>query len=272
MIDPHTITTAEQLSHVLADLGFVTDRGAKIDNNPLNRLIEGEPNHHNHVRVAVTSDGLELELYDDLHTTFRLWELIRHPIAEGELRQKIHAAASFQAMYQLLWEGSTIVTRGSYLVQQLGTFVAARNLGWVWQGWVPIQTDSEPSMERYVDAVFIAKERLAERVFPSVLRVAPELVIELHTEHHRSFRQPEKVAALLRFGVRCIWLFDPQEGVLEVVRPGQPRQWLKMGDVVCGEGRLVGFCIPIDELMAIEPRLSQSNPLTTIKPRFEDEP
>ena len=113
MIDPHSITTAEQLSRILTELGFVTGHALKIDSNPVTCLVGAQPNHHdNHVRVAVTSDGLNLEVYDDFNSTFRLWELIQHPIAEEQLRDKIRTAASIQSIGQLLYTDAPIAGDG----------------------------------------------------------------------------------------------------------------------------------------------------------------
>ena len=151
--------------------------------------------------------------------------------------------------------------------------ICGRTRSWLGLGRLgTIRIDLEPARPRDVRAVFISKERLSEKTFPSALTVAPELVIELHTELYRRLCPPEKVASLLRFGVEYLWLFDPHEGVLEVVRSHQPRQRLVAGDVLCGDGLLADFCIPIDELMVVEPRMKQSNPLTTIKPRFAGGP
>lgn len=61
---------------------------------------------------------------------------------------------------------------------------------------------------------------------------------------------PEKLAQLLAFGIRLLWIADTNERTVSVYRGGQPLQTLTEADTLDGEDVLPGFSSAVRELFA----------------------
>jgi Uma2 family endonuclease len=76
------------------------------------------------------------------------------------------------------------------------------------------------------DVAFISSERLREQAkrFPDgdAFQVAPDLAVEIISPSDRFSIVVKKVARYLKYGVRLVWVIDPENRVIYVYTPDQP--------------------------------------------------
>ena len=276
MISTDAITTSAQLTEQLSALGFISEASNSgvllrtgLSRDTPSRFIPQAPNNFEYpVVLAAKQASYCVYFYDETEDLFRIWDTFRGEIAETLLRNTVIAASSGQAIGQRLQEMSKTVMAVSVLARRLGTFVEAHDLGWVWQGWMKLQTARH---ECYVDTVFFAKERLqTEPKDWQVLPAVPDLIIKGYhpTLSYAWADISNTVMELFNIGVSQIWLVLAKEGVVVVYYASATQvRRLGMGQILPGQGLLNSFQVSVADIMD-ERNLSRSYPLTRVRPHF----
>ncbi len=131
------------------------------------------------------------------------------------------------------------------LATRLNNFVRRHKLGRVFDA----QTGFRPyGNMRAPDISFVRKERLPERLPKGFLRVPPDLAVEVFAPDEKIADYEDKVAEYLSWGVRLIWLVDPNTRTVTVVRANGERQVLGEKDVLTGEDVVPGFKIRVKKI------------------------
>jgi Uma2 family endonuclease len=131
---------------------------------------------------------------------------------------------------------------------RLDAFVSGRTLGWVSCGEVGIYTRRNPDRVRGADIVFVSRERLSDRPGKKFLAVAPDLVVEIISPEDRWQDVQQKIEEYFAIGVSHVWIVQPENSAVLVYRSVTTITRLGAGDVLKGDGLLVGFALPLDEL------------------------
>jgi len=131
------------------------------------------------------------------------------------------------------------------LATRLNNYVRRHKLGRIFDA----QTGFRPFENlRAPDISFVNKEKLPERLPKGFLRVAPDLAVEVLGPEEKVSDYDEKVAEYLSWGVRLIWLVDPNTETVTVVRANGDREVLKGNDVLTGEDVVPGFKIKVRKI------------------------
>jgi Uma2 family endonuclease len=131
------------------------------------------------------------------------------------------------------------------LTVRLGSYILRRKLGYIFDA----QTGFRPHQNmRALDFSFVSKERLSGKPPKGFLRVAPDLAVEVLGPEEKVSDYDGKVAEYLSWGVRLIWLVDPNTETVTVVRANGEREVLKGNDVLTGEDVVPGFKITVRKI------------------------
>lgn len=134
------------------------------------------------------------------------------------------------------------------LAVRLGSYILRRRLGEIFDA----QTGFRPHENmRSPDFSFISRERLrVEDVPDGFLRIPPDLAVEVLGVGETFDDYESKVAEYLSWGVKLIWLVDPNTETVMVVKGSGERKVLKGSDVLTGEDVLPGFKIRVKTIFA----------------------
>ena len=131
------------------------------------------------------------------------------------------------------------------LATRLNNHVRRHKLGRVFDA----QTGFRPYENmRAPDISFVSKERLPEKLPKGFLRIPPDLAVEVFAPNETVADYEEKVAEYLSWGVRLIWLVDPNTRTVTVIRANGERQTLSEKDVLTGEDVVPGFKIRVKRI------------------------
>lgn len=104
------------------------------------------------------------------------------------------------------------------------------------------------------DVAFVHAERLPPRDSPEyrrALRLAPDLVVEVASEHQYQPGMDEKARLYLRCGTRLVWVVWPRRRTVDVWHPGDAAPTtLTVDDTLDGEDVVPGFRFPLARLFA----------------------
>jgi len=130
----------------------------------------------------------------------------------------------------------------------LGHHILERKLGKIFTAETGFLLERGPDTVRAPDFAFILADRLPGPVPRKYLALAPDLVVETLSLDDRPGAVAEKVAAWLRFGVRLVWVLDPESRTVAVHRPTREPRVLMEGDRIDGEDVVPGFTVPVADL------------------------
>ncbi len=132
------------------------------------------------------------------------------------------------------------------LTVRLGSYILRHKLGEIFDA----QTGFRPHENmRAPDISFVRKERLPEGALPKGFGYfAPDLVVEVFGPNESFSDYEDKVAEYLSWGVRLIWLVDPNMRTVTVVRSNGERQVLGEKEVLSGEDVVPGFKIRVKKI------------------------
>ncbi len=131
------------------------------------------------------------------------------------------------------------------LTVRLGSYILRRKLGYIFDA----QTGFRPRKNmRAPDFAFISKERLGGKLPKGFLRIPPDLAVEVLAPNETVADYEDKVAEYLSWGVRLIWLVDPNTRTVTVVRSNGERQVLRERDVLSGEEVVPGFKVRVRKI------------------------
>lgn len=102
---------------------------------------------------------------------------------------------------------------------------------------------------RVPDTSFVRKERLPGGETPEgFLPIPPDLAVEVLGPKETVADYEGKVREYLDWGVRLIWLVDPNTQTVTVVRPDETRNTLESKDVLSGEDVVLGFKVRVRKI------------------------
>ena len=106
-----------------------------------------------------------------------------------------------------------------------------------------------PKLVLCPDVAFVRADRLPPKEEHSkILRLAPDLVVEIVSPTDRAGKVAKKVEDWLAAGVRLLWLFRPRDRTVTVYAPGRLSHVLGIGDMLDGVDVLPDFRVPIVDL------------------------
>jgi Uma2 family endonuclease len=160
------------------------------------------------------------------------WELVRGEVQEMPPAGWEHGVRS-ASLGHYLWTHARQHDLGQVLTNDPG-FLIARN----------------PDTIRAPDIAFIPKSKVPETLPKGWITVVPDLVVEVISPNDRWSKVQDKIADWLRFGVRLVWVVDPELRTISVYRPDQPLRVLTEQDTLEGEEIVPGFSLPVREVFA----------------------
>lgn len=140
----------------------------------------------------------------------------------------------------------------AFLIVLLYSFLAQTKLGEVLPEFRCIFGPRGRERAVVPDLVYVSNERLPRlhRGEDRHLRAAPDLAIEILSPGQPVGRFVDKLLFYLRHGVRLVWVLDPVERTVLVLRPDDDGLLLSAGDTIEGGDLLPGFQVPVDEIFA----------------------
>jgi Uma2 family endonuclease len=130
--------------------------------------------------------------------------------------------------------------------RRMGNFVAEHRLGVIYDqsGFV---LEREPDTLLGPDLAFVRRDRvpLDEDTYPEI---APDLVVEVASPSQSGPSVEEKASTYLATGVRLVWVVDPVQRAIRVLRADGTEQTLSELDVIYGEDVLPGFHLAVADL------------------------
>ena len=133
------------------------------------------------------------------------------------------------------------------LAIMLGSHVREHRLGKLYDA----QTGFRPSGGnlRAPDISFVRMERLPDGKSPKgFAHFPPDLAVEVFAPDETVDDYQEKVQEYLNWGVRLIWLVDPNTQTVTVYYPDGSRKTLSGDDILSGEDVIPGFKCHVNEL------------------------
>jgi Uma2 family endonuclease len=126
--------------------------------------------------------------------------------------------------------------------------IAPRGLGWVLVGEVGLIVRRDDDVVLGADIAVVRRTEALGRLPDGFLETPPEVVVEILSPGHRRRVMDFKVVAYLEFGVREVWVIDPQTNTIDVIAVGK-RTTYRPGDVMRPSGLLTGAEIDVTALL-----------------------
>ncbi len=144
---------------------------------------------------------------------------------------------------------STGVEHGEIVMElgrHLGNFVVPRRLGRLIGSDSGIRLERAPDTVREPDVAFISADRmpLGERI-TAYSDVVPDLVVEIVSPNDDSDNVFNKARMWLSFGVRLVWVVQPETRSVEVHRSGAAVVVVREDGQLDGLDVLPGFTCPV---------------------------
>jgi len=116
---------------------------------------------------------------------------------------------------------------------------------------VGLLLERDPDTVRGPDVVYLSAERLPLDQEPvGFLSVAPEVCVEVLSPTNRRVELRDKIIEYFRFGVRMVWIVDPEEKTLTIYRSADEARLYHDSARVSGEEVLPGFECRVADLFA----------------------
>ena len=135
---------------------------------------------------------------------------------------------------------------GTTLALLLFNHVRASHLGIVVSGDTGFKLESDPDTVLAPDGAFIARERVGV-ISESFHAGPPDLAIEVSSPSDRRTKVERKTALWLSLGVKSVWLVEPRQRTIEVVRSDGLRKLFHESDELVDE-TVPGFRVPVSEI------------------------
>jgi Uma2 family endonuclease len=168
-------------------------------------------------------------------------------LANPDLRLERTANGELIIMPPTGWETGN---RNSRLTQRLGNWTDADGTGLAFDSstgfTLPNGADKSP------DAAWVSRVRL-EAINPDPYRflpLAPDFVVELRSATDKLETLQQKMREYIDNGVRLAWLIDPQNQRVEIYRPRQEVEILRLPNNLSGEDVLPGFVLNLAQILS----------------------
>jgi Uma2 family endonuclease len=131
----------------------------------------------------------------------------------------------------------------------LSNHVNEQNLGHVFGdnfGYVLTQL---PHTVRVPDLSFVRADRLPpEGMGPGLLRLAPDLAVEVLSPSESALELEEKLADYSLAGTPLIWVVDPTRRTVRIMNAARPARWLHEEDTLDGDDVIPGFSCKVAKI------------------------
>lgn len=135
------------------------------------------------------------------------------------------------------------------IVFALSVHVKAHRLGMVFGDGVGYELIQLPRTVRVPDASFVRANRLPkEGIGPGLLRLAPDLAIEVLSPSETASELQEKLDDYRACGTPLIWVVDPVRRSMAVYASNAAARWLHEGDTLDGDDVIAGFSCSVAEI------------------------
>lgn len=158
---------------------------------------------------------------------------LRHELIKGELLTMSPAGLDHGVI-------------GTTLTALLFIHVRANNLGIVCSADTGFKLESDPDTVLAPDGAFIAQERVG--VISEGFRAGPpDLAIEVRSPSDRRTKVERKAAMWLSLGAKSVWLVEPRQRTVEVVRADGLRKLFRESDELVDD-TVPGFRVAVSEI------------------------
>ena len=131
----------------------------------------------------------------------------------------------------------------------LGMYARQHGLGRVFGDGFGYELVRFPHTVRVPDASFVRAERLPPGgLGPGLLKLAPDLAIEVLSPSETASELEEKLDDFLTSGTPLIWVVDPVRRTVRIVSSDAPVRILHEGDVLDGGSVVPGFTMPVADI------------------------
>jgi Uma2 family endonuclease len=165
--------------------------------------------------------------------TERRFELVRGAVVEVPSPTKIHGVVSANVAGHLGMY-SRRVRKGYITTNDAGTLL-----------------ERDPDTVRGPDVAYFTDAQAFHDLHPKYGEHPPVLAVEVLSPEDRVNRVLRKVDDYLNNGVQVVWLIDPEDRTVRVVRPGQPPATLAADQEIDGADALPGFRCPVRDFFLL---------------------
>jgi Uma2 family endonuclease len=130
----------------------------------------------------------------------------------------------------------------------LGNHSRQLNRGYLCSHQTGVVWEREPDTVRGPDLFYHAESREYDQLHPKYNDRVPELVVEVLSPTDRPGKVNQRIAQYLGWGVKLVWLVDPEDRSVSVYRPDRPFRLLRAEEELDGEDVLPGFRCRLAEL------------------------
>ena len=171
---------------------------------------------------------------DDL---LRLYgEGVRGELIRGELCQTMPTGQE---------HGEIVMNLGALL----RTFIKSRRLGRLTGSDAGVWLERDPDTVREPDIAYFSAEKMPLGTWVTgYAEVAPDLVVEVASPSDSLREVNDKALMWLSYGVRLVWVVNPDARRVDVYRPGQAASTLTENDTLDGLDALPGFTCAVSEV------------------------
>lgn len=135
------------------------------------------------------------------------------------------------------------------LIGMLWAHVKAHGLGRVFGDSTGYELVELPRTVRVPDASFVRADRLPSNgVAPGLLRLAPDLAVEVLSPSETASDLEGKLHDYLESATAVIWVADPARRTVMVVPADSPVRWLHEADMLDGGTVVRGFTCPVSDI------------------------
>ena len=131
----------------------------------------------------------------------------------------------------------------------VGAVVKPGRLGWLFCSDAGVRLERGPDTVREPDMAFISAERLPLDVrVRGYAEIAPDLVVEIVSPSDRPVAVHDKAQMWLRYGVRLVWVVNPETRTIITMPADGPDRTLYEDDTLDGGEVIPGFSCPVRDV------------------------
>jgi Uma2 family endonuclease len=133
----------------------------------------------------------------------------------------------------------------------LGTYLFKRGSGRICTNDTGLVLQRDPDTVRGPDVMLFLASRPLDELSRTHVQEVPDLVVEVVSPTDRPNQISKRVQEYLEFGVKMVWLVEPEDQTIAVYRPDQSHQVLTSPDELTGRGVLPEFAHRVGDFFAI---------------------
>ena len=135
------------------------------------------------------------------------------------------------------------------LLALLGAFVKPRKLGRLTASDSGVWLERDPDTVREPDIAYFSAEKMPPGVrVPGYAEAVPDLVVEVASPSDSLREVNDKALMWLSYGVRMVWVVNPQTRAVDVHREGRAASTLAENDTLDGLDALPGFTCAVRDV------------------------